>query len=214
MKRFLAGILSILLFFPGAPTAGARMQTAHLESLTQEEAVETALSRHPRVQKARTQVERARTRLSEAHRWFHPRIAFYAGERLDVEGHRVGIQLSQELDDVWNRSKIRDAEAELVLAEQDLSLTCQTVVEEAVSAYHTWLRVREEYRRASRRVPRVRHDLAHAWDQYEEGLISRAQIRELEQSLENAERAYGETFAHFIQSAVRLRQAMGELGVL
>jgi len=61
---------------------------------------------------------------------------------------------------------------------------------------------------------RARRALHHAHEKYEEGLISRAQLTELEQSLETAQQAREETFARLVQSAVRLRQAMGELGIL
>jgi outer membrane protein TolC len=159
-------------------------------------------------------MDQARARLSESRRWFRPRIAVYAGERLDIEGHRAGIQISHDLDDLWNRSKVRDAEAELAVSEQELFLTRQAVVGEAVSAYSAWALAREERQRIARRIGRARRALQHAPEKYEEGLISRAQLTESEQSLETAQQAQQETFARLVQSAVRLRQAMGELGIL
>lgn len=215
MKRLFVWLIMIAVLMPCGVFAEAQLrESAFLEALTQEEAVRTALSHHPKIHQAQARVDQARAGLSESRRWFRPRISVSAGERLDTEGHRAGIQISHDLDDLWNHSKVRDAEAELAVAEQDLFLTRQVVVEEAVSAYSTWALAREERQRISRRIVRARRALHHAHQKYEEGLISRAQLTELEQSLETAQQAQGETFARLVQSAVRLRQAMGELGVL
>lgn len=186
---------------------------SELEFLTQAEAVRVALVHHPKIHQAQARLDQARARLSEARRWFRPRIAVYAGERLDTQGHRAGIQISHDLDNLWNRSKIHDAEAELVVSEQDLFLTRQAVVEETVSAYNAWTLARGECKRIARRIGSVRRALRHAHEQYEEGLISRAQLTELEQKLDTAQQAQEESSARLVQSAVRLRQAMGELGV-
>ncbi len=215
MKRFPVWLIMFVVLMPGRSAAeGQPRESAFLEALSQEEAVQAALTHHPKIHQAQARIDQARARLSESRSWFRPRIAVYAGERLDTGGHRAGIQISHDLDDLWNRSKVRDAEAELAVAEQDLFLTRQAVVEEAVSAYSTWALAREERQRIARRIVRARRALGHAHEQYEEGLISRAQLTELEQSLDTAQQAQEETFARLVQSAVRLRQAMGELGVL
>lgn len=186
--------------------------SAHLESLTQEEAVRTALERHPYIQRAQARVAQARTRLADARHWFRPKVSVYAGERLDAERHRIGIQITHDLDDLWNWSRARIAEAELVVAEQDLTLTRHETVAETVAAHNGWILAREERRRMARRVEHARQALARGRERYEEGLISRAQLADLEQTLETAERLHQEAFARLIQSAVRLRQSMGELG--
>ncbi len=215
MKQFSVWLAMLAVLIPGRTFAEERpRESVFLEALTQEEAVRTALTHHPKIHQAQARVDQARARLSESRRWFRPRIAVYAGERLDTEGHRAGIQFSHDLDDLWNRSKVRDAEAELTVSEQDLFLTRQTVVGEAVSAYSAWALAREERQRIARRIMRARRALHHAHQKYEEGLISRAQLTELEQGLETAQQAQQETFARLVQSAVRLRQAMGELGIL
>lgn len=215
MRRALAWLLGFLLTAPAVALAGTHSHpTVLLESLTQEEAVHLALEHHPKIYKAQAHVEQVQVRLAEARRWFRPRISVYAGERIDTEGHRVGIQFSHDLDELWNRSKAREAESELAIAEQELVITRQAVVEEAVSAYNGWLLARDERHHLSRRVRRSRRALTHGHEQYEEGLLSRAQLTELEQSLENAQRAHQESYAKLVQSAVRLRQAMGELGLL
>ncbi len=215
MKSLPVWLVGFLLLAPAAANA----ETPHhasvpLESLTQEEAVHLALEPHPKIHKAQAHVEQVRVRLTEARRWFRPRISVYAGERIDTEGHRVGIQFSHDLDELWNRSKTLEAESELAIAEQEFVLTRQAVVEEAVSAYHTWVLAREDRRHLSHSVRRSRRALTHGHQQYEEGLLSRAQLNELEQALENAQRAHQEAYAKLVQSAVRLRQAMGELGLL
>ncbi len=215
MKWLSAWLMALVVLNPGMVFAeGQPRESAFLEALTQEEAVRIALSHHPKIHQAQARMDQARARLSESRRWFRPRIAVYAGERLDTEGHRAGIQFSHDLDDLWNRSKVRDAEAELAVSEQDLFLTRQMVVEEAVSAYSAWALAREERQRIARRIVRVRRALHHAHEKYEEGLISRAQLTELEQGLDTAQQAQQETFARLVQSAVRLRHAMGELGIL
>ncbi|GEM_PF-1950845 len=215
MKRLSVWLMMFVILIPGRSFAeGQPHENAFLEAITQEEAIRVALVRHSKIHRGQARVDQARARLSESRRWFRPRIAVYAGERLDIEGHRAGIQFSHDLDDLWNHSKVRDAEAELAIAEQDLFLTRQAVVEEAVSAYSTWALAREERQRIARRIVRARRALHHAHQKYEEGLISRAQLTELEQSLETAQQAREATFARLVQSAVRLRQAMGELGVL
>lgn len=215
MKRLLVLLTALAVLMPDPVFAdGQPRESAFLEALSQEEAVRAALIHHPKICQAQARVNQAKVRLSESRRWFRPQIAVYAGERLDTEGHRAGIQISHDLDDLWNRSRVRDAEAELAVAEQNLFLTRQGVVQEAVSAYSAWALAREERQRIVRRIMRARRALRHAHEKYEEGLISRAQLTELEQSLETAQQAQAETFARLIQSAVRLRQAMGELGIL
>ncbi len=215
MRRLAVWLMMLAVLMPGRVSAeGPERESAFLEALTQEEAVRAALSRHPKIHQAQARMDQARARLSESRRWFRPRISVSAGERLDTEGHRAGIQISHDLDDLWNHSKVRNAEAELAISEQDLFLTRQAVVEEVVSAYSRWALAREERQRISRRIVHARRALHHAHQKYEEGLISRAQLTELEQSLDTAQQAQQETFARLVQSAVRLRQAMGELGVL
>ena len=184
----------------------------HLESLSQEEVVRIALAHHPHIERAQAKTRQAQSRLEEAKRWFRPNISVYAGERLDTEGHRVGVQFSQDLDSLWDRSRRSQAAAELEIAEQDLALIRQSVVGEAVAAYNAWIVARTGRRHAELRVTRFRSALERVRARYEEGLATQEQVRRTEESLEEAERSQEKSFGDLMQAAVRLRQAMGELG--
>ncbi len=207
--RSLIGVFAALFFLVALRPAWA---TEHLESLNQEEVVQIALAHHPQIERAQAKARQAQARLEEAKRWFRPNISVYAGERLDTEGHRVGVQFSQDLDSLWDRSRQRQAAAELEIVEQDLALTRQSVVSEAVAAYSAWDSARTGRQRAELRVRRFRAALKHLRGRYEEGLATQAQVRRLEESLEEAERSQGKASGDLMQAAVRLRQAMGELG--
>lgn len=220
MKRFVLLALAlwaalIFLLLSAARAFGEPApQTAHLESLTQAEAVETALRHHPKIHRAQARVRQAEARLAESRRWFRPQLSLYAGERLDSDSHRVGVQVSHDLDALWDRSKTRDAEQELAMAEQDLALMRQAVVQELVASCEGWTLARGEWERSSQRVRRAQRALEHGQEQHDEGLIASARLAELEQAVETAQHDQEEGFSRLVQAAVRYRQALGELGVL
>ena len=220
MKRFAALALALWLVLIFLLLSATRVfgesapQTAFLESLSQAEAVETALENHPRIHRAQARVRQAEARLAESRRWFRPRLSLYAGERLDADSHRVGVQVSHDLDALWDRSKARDAEQELTVAEQEMALTRQEVVQELVAACEGWTLARGEWERSSRRVRLAQRALEHGQEKHEEGLISSSKLTDLEQAVETAQHEQEESFSRFVQAAVRYRQALGELGVL
>ncbi len=181
-------------------------------SLTQAEVVRAALANHLKIAQAEAQVQQARHQLDAARRWFRPQLSLSAGERLDQDGHRVGVQVSQDLDALWDRSRVHEAQAMLIESEQALELVRQTVVTEAVAAHDAWVLAQLERWRNERRRDRAREALQRAQQQYDDGLISAARFAELEQMLEDAERSVTEASLRLGQATLRVRQAMGELG--
>ena len=209
--------LGLLLLWPAvfvrsAYPAELPSAVEHLESLTPEEAVRQALEAHPKLAKAEAHLRQAQVRLAEASRWFRPNVSLYAGERLDADRHRFGIQVSQDIDALWDRSKQQAAGAEVSAAQQDLLIARQEAVREVSAAYDGWILAKLNAHRAALRRTHARTILEHAREQYDEGLIAASRLAELEKSSDEAERASAESCAHLSEAALRLRQAMGEVG--
>ncbi len=214
MKAVVWLLLLLMLFMVlSASARGAEIPSVvdHLESLTREEAIRHALDHHPKLAQAGAHLRQAEARLAEVRRWFRPNISVYAGRRFDQDSQRFGVQVSQDVDALWDRSRQRQAEAAVAALEQEQRLTRQAVVEEAAGAYDGWILARMDLRR--RRAERSRAALAlqRAREQYDEGLISASRLAELEKSLEESERSAAEAFAHLSRAALRLRHAMGEV---
>lgn len=183
-----------------------------LETLTREQVVQQALACHPAIVSAEARVTQAQARLASARRWFRPQLSVSAGERFETARHRFGIQVSHDLDALWDRTAVRQAAAELTVAEQALALTRQTTVADAAAAYDAWILARLGQQRAARRLTRAQEAVAHGRTQYDDGLIAVSHLRELEKAVEEAEDATAETSARLYQAALKLRQAMGALG--
>ncbi len=186
--------------------------TDHLESLTKKEAVAQALRSHPKLAKAEAHLRQADSRLVESRRWLRPSVSIYAGRRFDLDSHRFGVQVSQDIDGLWDHSKQQEAQAQVCVAQQDLLIARQEVVREVSTAYDGWILVKLNAHRAALRRVHAHKVLEHARGQYDEGLIAASRLAELEKSSDEAERASAESFAHLSEAALRLRQAMGEVG--
>ena len=183
-----------------------------LKVLPQETAVERGLTRHPTIVKAKARVDQARVRLDEHKRWFRPKISLYAGERIDADRRRFGIQFSHDLDALWDRAPAREAEAELAIAEQELFMTQQAVVKEVSQACEACLLARMKAVQAAIHRDRCSQELDRGRNQYEEGLLSKERIAGLEKSLEEADHEIMKSSIEITQAILRLRQAMGEMG--
>lgn len=216
MKRFLWLAVLIVPLWVLRPAFSVEDPVALdllLELLTKGKAIERGLVDHPDIAKARARLDRARVRLDENKRWFRPKVSMYAGERLDADRHRFGIQFSHDLDALWNHAPVREAEADLVIAEQELILTRQAVVKEVSAAYEACLLARMKAGQAALRRDRCVRELDRGRNQYEEGLIPGGRLAELEKSLEEADREAMSSSGEIAQAMLRLRQAMGAVGV-
>lgn len=184
---------------------------AHAETLDHD--IQRALMHSPELHMAEARVNYAEAQLHSARRgWFHPQLSVSAGESAATGTMRAGIAISQDLDRLLarNHTEVRQAEHELIIAQQALTRTRESVIRQvyetsvALHLAQATLTLRQHV------VPDAQKTLTLIQQQFQAGTVTLDQLLTVQHTLAQTETELLQAQAAWRIAQVAWAQLLGE----
>ena len=162
---------------------------------------------------AQARVSHAEAQLHSAHwGWFHPEVRVFAGESATSGATRAGIQVSQDVMQLvtLNHDEVRQADHELTIARQELTLAKQRVIHHV---YETQAQLERLHHLAivkAQAVVEHEHLLVLAQTQFDIGAVSLEHLLAAKQALAHATQELLQTQGELRMAQVTCAQLLGE----
>ena len=183
------------------------------EQRSLDEAITRALAHSPEVAMAHARVSYAESQARAARwGWFHPEVRVYAGENAVNGANRAGIQVSQDVMRLLtlNRAEVRQATHELFIAQQELTLAQQRLIQQVCESLARVQAMEEAMRVKAPAVTQRDTLLTLAQAQFDDGSGSLEALLAARQARAQAERELLQTQADLLTARVGLAQLLGD----